>query len=432
MTVDSLPRLQSFVSPYTGVVQSVVDFLHGEDDARVQSVGCVVAGGTPVLGTATVGHAGGSGRTREQAVAAALGEALERYSGTTPPPHRLVRASASQLGPAAVDPARFALFHDRQYRAPGFPFVRFDRATVIHWVEGVDLLTGTPVYLPAQLVYLEPPPDDPPLTVATSNGLACGGTRVQATLAALLEVVERDAFGIVWANRLSLPLLDWADDEEAVGLAARYFAPSGLEHAAVDLSPIAGVPAALGVVLGPPGEIGALGIGAGCAAHPVDAWWKALTEAFSVRRWARDNAFEDPDLPDDPVEVRTFDDHIRWYATPERAARASFLTASTERRRLTDVPPLAGSDDEELLDAVLALLAHDGAGAYAVDVTAEEVAAEGLAVVRAVVPEYCPLDVVHTARALGARRLYDVPVQAGLRARPLRIEELNRDPHPFP
>ncbi|HSL65085.1 MAG TPA: YcaO-like family protein [Gaiellaceae bacterium] len=430
--VDSLPRLQSFVSPYTGVVQSVVDFLHGEDDARVLSVGCLVADGGPVLGAATVGHAGGSGRTREHAVAAALGEALERYSATAAPPQGLVRAAAAELGPAAVDPNRFALFHELQYGAPGFPFGRFDRSTVLHWVEGVDLLARTPAYLPAQLVYLEPLPDEPPIAVATSNGLACGGSRGRATLAALLEVVERDAFGIVWANRLSLPLLDWAEDEEAAELDARYFAPSGLEHAAVDLSPIAGVPAVLGVVLGPPGELGALGVGAGCAARPVDAWWKALVEAFSVRRWARDSALEDPDLPVDPGAVRTFDDHIRWYATPERATRASFLTSSAERRRLGDVPPIPGRDDEQTLDAILALIADAGAGAYAVDVTTDEVAAAGLAVVRAVVPEFCPLDVVHAARALGARRLFDVPVAKGLRDRPPRLEELNRDPHPFP
>ncbi|HSC92828.1 MAG TPA: YcaO-like family protein [Gaiellaceae bacterium] len=429
---DGLSRLLSFASPYTGVVQSVVDFLHGEDDARVLSLGCLVAGGGPVLGTPTVDHSGGSGRTREHALAAALGEAVERYSATTPPRHRLVRATAAELGPGAIDPGRFALFHEAQYAEPAFPFVRFEHSTPLYWVDGVDLLHGRSAYLPAQLAFLEPLPDDPPITIPTSNGLACGATPARATLAALLEVVERDAFSIVWANRLSLPLLDWAEDPEATELAARYFEPSGLRWAAVDLSVIAGVPAALGVVRGPPRELGALGVGAGCAASAIDAWWKALVEAFSVRRWARDSALEDPDLPRDPGDVRTFDDHIRWYARPGNAERTAFLTASNERRRLGDVPPVPGEDARQRLDAVVATLASAGATPCVVDVTSADVADARLFVARAVVPELCPLDVVHAARALGAARLYDVPVERGLRERPLGLEELNPDPHPFP
>ena len=359
-----------------------------------------------------------------------------RRSSATPRQHlrgdRLVKASAAELGPAAVDPSRFALFHEVQYATPAFPFVRFDALAPVHWIEGIDLADGALTYLPAQLVFLEPLPDDPPLTVPTSNGLACGSSPTTAALSALLEVVERDAFAIVWANRLSLPLLDTAGDGDAEEFSARYFEPSGLRFSAVDLSPIAGVPAALGVVEGPPGELGALGVGAGCAPRAADAWFKSLAEAFSVRRWARDSALEDPELLTDPGDVRTFDDHIRWYATPRRARRAAFLTASARRRRLGEMPAIEGDDDAARLDSVVRVVAATGASAYAVDVTTADVAEAGLSVVRAVVPEYCPLDVVHTARALGARRQYEAPVALGLRSEPLRLEDVNPDPHPFP
>jgi hypothetical protein len=49
-----------------------------------------------------------------------------------------------------------------------------------------------------------------------------------------------------------------------------------------------------------------------------------------------------------------------------------------------------------------------------------------------VAPELCALDVVHGARYLGARRLYEAPVAAGLREQPLGLRDLNPDPHPFP
>jgi ribosomal protein S12 methylthiotransferase accessory factor len=42
------------------------------------------------------------------------------------------------------------------------------------------------------------------------------------------------------------------------------------------------------------------------------------------------------------------------------------------------------------------------------------------------------LDVLQRARFLGNPRLRTVPAQLGYRARPLSVDDLNPDPHPFP
>ena len=86
---------------------------------------------------------------------------------------------------------------------------------------------------------------------ATSSGLACAATLEEAILVGLLELVERDAFMLVWHDRLSLPLLDWSGDEAIARIDERYFAPSRLRYSAVDLSVFFGVPTVLGVVHGP-------------------------------------------------------------------------------------------------------------------------------------------------------------------------------------
>ena len=332
----------------------------------------------------------------------------------------------------AVDPGTFALFHESQL-VPGFPFRRFDERTVLRWVEGVDLIRGKPAWLPAQLVYLPPFPDEPAIAYSTSSGLAAARSFDEAVLGGLLELVERDAFMLAWSNRLSLPLLGWGDDPELAAIDGRLFARTRLRYSAVDASAFFGIPTVIGVVHGARGELGALGVGAASAVCVADAFRKALTEAFSVREHVRDALVEDPTLlPAGPQDVATFDDHMRFYGTAERAAGAAFLDAAPERRPAGDVRPLPGASVDARVREVLRRLAARGVSAYAIDVTSPDVRAAGLHVARVVCPELCQLDVMHRARFLGGTRLYRAAFEAGLLPRPLGLDELNPDPHPFP
>ena len=432
---EALPVLETFVSRYTGLVKGIVELAHAPDEARLVRCGAVTADPEPLVGQRPTGTSGGSHWLPEAARAAAIGEALERYSAAYVPDGACRRASAAELGASAVDPESFALFHPRQYAAPLFPFRPFRRDVRLRWVRGWSLADGAEAWLPAQLVYLPVDAnarDEDLIGYATSSGVACAPTEKEAVLSALLELVERDAFMLVWRNRLTLPLLDWHDDARLARLDARYFAPSGLRYAAVDLSAFFGMPAALGVVHGTPGELGALGVGAGCGVTVEVAWRKALAEAFAVHAHVRDAVYEDPGLLDRAaVDIGTFDDHIFFYATEERAAAAGFLDVSPERRPTAGVPSIRG-DLRAQIATVVGRLARDGVSAYAVDVAAPEVREAGLAVVRVVCPQLCALDVVDRARFLGGRRLYHAAHEHGLVSAPLELEDLNPDPHPFP
>jgi ribosomal protein S12 methylthiotransferase accessory factor len=424
--VPPSPELERLVSPYTGVVHSLSEFLRGPDEPRLPTYGARLAGGAFVLAQEVDEVSGGTTR------AAAIAEAAERYSACFVPVEALRVCPSSELE-GAVDPAGFSLFHETQYAASGFPFRRFDEQAVIHWVEGRSLADGSAAWLPAQLVYLPGLPDEPPIAYSTSSGLAAAPTWEEAVLGALLELAERDAFMLAWNNRLSLPLLDWRDDDEVAEVDRRLFAPTRLRYSAVDASVFFGIPTVIGVVHGPPAELGPLGVGAAGAPRVVDAVRKALAEAFSVREHVRDALVEDPDLtPAEPDAVVTFDDHMRYYGTSDRAALAEFLDASPLRRPIRDVAPLPGATAEARIRHVVRRLARHGVSAYVVDVTAPDVREAGLHVARVVCPELCPLDVVHRARFLGGARLCRAAHEAGLVPRRLELRDLNRDPHPFP
>ena len=421
--------LDAAVSPYVGLVPRVERVLAATADALVPTCVCTLASDGRVIGTGLehVGVTGGGGRTATAAAAAAVGEAVERYSATYIPVDRLVYATAAELGGDAAAPERFALFSERQHREPGFPFVPFEQRTRVPWVRGRALRDGRPAWLPAELVFLGDLGSSSRIGYATSNGTACAPDAATATRRGLYELVERDAFMLVWRNRLSLPLLEWRGHRKLRELDDRYFASSGLAYAAVDLSRVHGVPSVLGVVRARRGP-GALGVGAGTAATVGAAWWKALSEAFSTHAAARRIAVVEPGIPA-ADGVNSFHDHIRYHASPEGARAAAFLDASGERVDVREVPRLeAGGEIEALLDRI----ERAGSSAYAVDVTSPDVRRLGLHVVKTLAPELCALDVSHRARFLGGRRVLHAAAELGLLPRPLRADELNPDPHPFP
>jgi ribosomal protein S12 methylthiotransferase accessory factor len=426
------PRLRRAVSSYTGIVRTIDECLATSTDPRLFRATCDVQGGDQLLGS-PLGHCsgiGGSGVTRGEAAAAAVGEALERYSASYVPGERLLVATARELGPAAVTPERFALFSERQYAEPAFPFRRFNSDARVAWVEAQSLPAGDAAYLPAELVFLgDASVGERPIGYATSSGAACGEQRADTLVRGICELLERDAFMIAWNARLTLPLLDWGAAPALVELDRRFFAPTGLAYAAIDLSRFHGVPSVLGVVRAPSGFPGALGVGAGTAATIERAWFKALAEAFAARSaGAKLELLDAGTFGPQGDGISTFEDHIRYYADEARAAPAAFLDAGSGRTPVAAVRPLSGHPLTTLCERVAAA----GSSAYAVDVTSPDVAALDLVVTKVVAPELCALDVVQGARFLGARRLYETPVSLGLRATRLTEGELNPYPHPFP
>jgi ribosomal protein S12 methylthiotransferase accessory factor len=434
-----MSALAAIESAFVGIVRGVVDVLAAPDAARLFHRVAVVSAVARLTDERLSSPSGGGySASPERARLAALGEAVERYSATAyVPEEEFVLATAAELGPAAVAPDRFALFAPEQHALPGFPFEPFTPETRIHWVRGFRVSDEAPFYLPAQLVYLlraAKRSGEAAIGYATSNGLACGSTFEDAMVAATLELVERDAFMITWAARLVHPRLDWSGSAELRAFARIHFDPSCLRLETVDLSRFHDVPTVLAVVHADGRAAGELGVGAAAAPSVEEAWRKAAAEAFAVRSAGRTLIVARPErrFAADYVDVETFEDHIDLYGRCEYAPAAAFLDSSTELRPVAHIKPLEGRGTDGILCALVARLERHGLELFAVDVTAPDVEEAGLRVIRAVVPELCPLDVRHDARFLGGRRLLDVPFQLGLAPGPLSFASLNRDPHPFP
>lgn len=429
----SLPILKSLASPLTGIIPFTQQLLPTTDDARLFHVASVTGDSSEVIGSSSNRYNGGINFSYDSALAAAIGEGLERYAGAYLEEDRVRFASANELGSSAAPPESFALFHDRQYAQPDFPYARFTSDTQIRWTPGFRLPDGEPAFVPTQLTSLsEPSHGEPRLGYATSSGHACGATLEEAILSGLLELVERDAFVLTWYNALSLPRLDWSADALLSAEDERFYVPTHLRYETVDLSGFHRIPTALGVVRDAFGDVA---LAVGCASAPTmhDAIRKALRESFQTRAFARLLRADMPDWSCENFEsIEEFEDHVLYYAFPRGAEQAAFINASPIRIPVSEDVNLEGGSVTGHITAILGRLAARDIHVYVVETTPPDLRSAGLRTAVVVAPELCRLDVPYRYRYFGGKRLYNAAFEAGLVPRVLTIDDLNPLPHPFP
>ena len=376
----------------------------------------------------------GKGWSRQQARDSAVGEALERYAAMTWQPERRISSTYDGLDRPGLHPRDLVLFADHQYDV--VPYQRWRPETELEWVPAQSLVTGEEVWIPllaTHLGYL--PSTEAALFPATSTGFAAWPDLAGATLRALLEVVERDAFAIAWSHRLPGRCVAAGDvpDEQTSAIAALY-ARRGVE-VVVHLLPcdtVATVALAIMWSDQPP----AAAIGVSAALDPVAAARSAVLEAGQVRP-ILGSSLRDPavraraaELAAMPSKVTTLDDHDLLYADPRAAATGMRFLRDAPRQPWPDAAPVLAQGNDDLTDLTrsLATVAPD---VLAVDLTPPDVAALGIHVVRGLVPGFVPIWFGADQARLGGRRLLEMPSRLGLRPGPARLDELNLDPHPL-
>lgn len=392
-----------------------------------------------------------------QARRAAIGEAVERTCGNFIP-RGLQRATFRQLaarGEAALDPRDLPLYSESQYRARGFPFVRFTPDLPILWAQGEDLADGSRVLLPASLVYINyfagALAAEPKTHFVAYAGIATGPSRTEAERAALEELIERDATMIWWHAGAPSRRIDIAGSAR---LSAALESPgdaSGLDYRLIEIANPLGVPVLGALLLDRKNDLAVLG--SACRTDPLGAALKALAEAIHLRAFSLQML--DPNgsvwgsMRAGILDARAYKpfradrrylDHYRpdWRDVTDLGAQAQVwldprlhpalepLLEAAGPFPLAGVPALAGEDRRA---ALLERLAAHGLRAYSAEVTTPDVASCGLSVVRVIVPGLVP-NAPAAFPYLGCPRLYTEPARLGWSDRPLEEDELVRTPLP--
>jgi YcaO-like protein with predicted kinase domain len=167
---------------------------------------------------------------------------------------------------------------------------RFSPTPRMLWIQGRDLLSAGPLWLPYEMVHADytlPLPPGSGCFPASSNGLASGNHVLEAIVHAVCEIIERDATTL-WnrldpaaraRTRIDLATVDDAGCREVLDRLKR----AGFAVAAFETTSDVGVPAFQCVIVDERYRQAHGGAGAGC--HPARgiALLRALCEAVQVR-----------------------------------------------------------------------------------------------------------------------------------------------------
>jgi ribosomal protein S12 methylthiotransferase accessory factor len=277
-------------------------------------------------------------------------------------------------------------FSHRLARVEGLPRIAGSRFTADHpllWIEGEDLFSGEPRWLPYEVVHTNftlPVPTGSGCFVMSSNGLASGNHLFEAVVHGLCELIERDAISLhllTSAEEQDLTRIDLASvkDPACARLLERY-AQAGIQVTLWDATSDVGIATIRCAILeAEVSPLRPLGVIEGMGCHPARevAMLRALTEAAQGRL---------------TLIAGSRDDNPRGrYGEVQDAAK---ISAAAARMRMEggvsfgQTPSQCNETIEEDLAQLLASLAKVGCDeAIAVNLSKPEF---GIPVVRVVVP----------------------------------------------
>lgn len=380
---------------------------------------------------------GGVSSDRESALAKAIGEAVERYCAAMYEPERFPLAAVKSASFACVPPEEFALYGPEQYAEEGFPYVPFERSTPIRWTPALDLISGESCYVPAAMVFLPYLYDlasgERAISQQTTTGLACHVSPTRAAIAAICEVIERDAAAIIWQAKLARPQIRIETlsygNRDLVDRLER----DGGSLTLLDITMDLGVPTILSVLRNRAPNAPALVFATAADLDPERALRRSLEEGAHACRHAGLVMADRPSRDPGPLyeHVQSPEDHVALYCDHATAPLTDLIFESDARIAFSEIRNCSAGDPARDLETLCDAVSAAGYRILLADVTSPDVRALGLSVIRALIPGFHPLFFGHRIRALGGSRLWNIPRKFGRPGITNKSGD-NPAPHPFP
>jgi ribosomal protein S12 methylthiotransferase accessory factor len=432
---ESLERANRLISSRTGIIRGLIEVPVQPDDFEVYNYYAFLAHSDRFSSIKASTSTCSAASTSERARMGAVGEAVERYCSSLYDTNEFTLATYQELGSDAVKPAGFGLFSPSQYTKEYFPYSPFKETTKIAWVEAYSLVHNKPLFVPACFTYMPyvPHPQETRIRDSNTTGQAAGSSLEEAILSGIYEVVERDAFTIMWLNRMSLPPVDLssAKNEYTVRL-LNSISSSNLKLTVNYITMDIEIPIFFAVLEDVSGGKPVAAVGAAADLNPESALLQTVEEVIQTRRWAKQLVEQRPYPFEDFSEIKQFEDHVIFYAQQERKKALDFIDNSKEPVKLPEIPDRSSENVLENILTCVKLISDKGMDVIVREITTTDILDAGFNVARVIVPGMVLVNGHFSFRYLGEKRLYDVPKLTGYRDKKPEEEDFNKYPHPFP
>ncbi|ALC19224.1 YcaO-like family protein [Streptomyces pristinaespiralis] len=430
---SALMEFGALVDERTGVIRRVELVKVSPNDPDVFMAYAEPCDTSALVGIAAANKGAACSPSRDRAVIRACGESIERYCSAFFRNTERAYASCAELSAAGDSyvPVEELYPFGSSVTDDGFPYDLTDGRS-ISWVQATSTRTGAHAFVPASCVYTPYLFDrrvEPFTHMPISTGLAAQRSTGEAIDKGILEILERDAFMIIWHNRMPVPRINASSCLGLDRLIDRLLAaesPSGPTWHINLLTLDVDVPI-ISAALIDPGDPPRTSFGMAANADPQRALLLALEEAALTRVLINRSRVQPIAGEPRSHTVRTLRDHLNVHASSQvLRSRLGFLTDDGPQLTFTEVCDRFPGGEISISRS----LHRAGLEAFWVDVTTEDVADFGFRVVRSVVPHAQPLDNDHRYRYMGGARVFTVPARLGYRRH--QMADLNPDPHPFP
>lgn len=375
------PRYERLIGAKTGLVRSLVYDLpkRSQPGSRVTTPFV-----TKLWGPDWDVEAVGKGEDLQTSMVTAVGEAVERYCSNVPLSEDELR-QATYRDLAREEPVvdfEYLDVYDQSEEAYTSLFAPVSEETDVYWTTGVDLLTGSDVYLPA--VMIRPFPRSLAGSeyrfFRSSNGTAAGPTRTASLVSAILEVVERDAFMRTWCSGESPPAVPVSRFPEVEACCERLLQTNDLDVHFFELDSPLDVATFGGALVDANDTAPKFVASASAGLDPRKTLRDIVVELGHVWPYAERKVREDAHEFGAPVD--DFEENLKWYAAPEHFGKVRFLLDGDETDTVESPP-----DVDDALRYLLCELDEAGCTPVAYDLTTRDAASVGIDVTRVVVPE---------------------------------------------
>jgi len=375
----------------------------------------------------------GAGMSPEEAKAKCLGEAIERYCWYYAESWmEQINTIFNKIRKQATAPSTYGLFSNSQHAKKGFPFIPFREDTELNWVEGVRLGDQKKLYVPAQLC-CPGVKDRYHLSYYTTTGLACSDNYFKAVYASVCEVIERDAFMLMWTNKIKPRLMEieW-QGQCAEQKTLEYLNTSKYACLIFSLYTDINIPVFITVMVNKERTSPYLSFGAACDLDMARAVRKSISESLhnlNFLIWANRNNIS-VKWEGNKTNLKYFDEHALLYSNRHMKKEVSFILSGLHSKVKITLPDVTQYFDyEEGVKTLTNLVAKEGYQTILVDLTPREIRNMGCHVIKTLIPGFMDLG-FNRYYWLGIKRIYEIPHKLGFKK--LNEAELNIFPHPFP
>lgn len=406
----TVSRLKQYVSPITGALTDISEITPKATQQQLSIYRAAYFQNTYKTNTPTadtfVQLSLGKGISKHQAMASALGEALERQAAQYTGEEVTRFCSKKDLSARAITPSTLSPFSQAQYQqfsqrdGPTLSepqwVVEYEDHMPLHWLQGWSLTCNEPLYFPAAHCLANTPFADHHYSLYSHNGNAAGVTLEEAILQGALELIERDAVAIWWYNQIPRPEISL----DIIPFEYRNIIAETLEsewnYWLLDLTHDVAITTC--VAIGQHKVIDKFVLGFGCHLEPAIAAQRALTEMYQLIT-----------IKDKVTGPFDFDQLVAHpFLKPKR---------KTPKRTMADFAAYNESNIKNDILFVIELLKKSGLELCVVNYSRPDLP---LKTVKVIVPGLC-----HFWPQLANARLYQIPVDLGWLSKPLTEYELN-------